>query len=84
MAEPWPSQQLLADDLRGAGADDLAARALTNEWSFYDGPHELPQEHLVQTLRDYQLMANVNRKRLIENIRAGKYNATKEEADGDV
>lgn len=78
----WPSQQLLADDLRAAGAADLAERALTNEWSDYDGPHTFPQMHLIETLRGYPIMANVNRKALIENVKAGKYDASKEEADG--
>jgi hypothetical protein len=78
----WPSQQMLADDLRAAGAHELAERALTNEWSDYDGPHTFPQMHLIQTLRDFPLMANVNRKQLIANIKAGKYDSTKEEAEG--
>ena len=75
------SDEILAADLREAGLEHLAVRAEASEWNDYFGESAMPQHALIAVLKAEIKIANVARKRLIENIVDGKYDGTKEESD---
>ncbi len=75
------SDALLHADLMDAGLPHLAERAARGEWNDYFGEHDLPQHHLIGTLRGEIRLANPVRKRLIENIVKGKYDGTTQESE---
>lgn len=74
------SDQILHDDLLDAGLPALAARAAASEWNDYFGVDAMPQHALIAVLRDEVVIANVVRKRLIENVVDGKYDGTQAES----
>lgn len=75
------SDAILVADLREAGLVHLAMRAAQGEWNDYFGKEAMPQHDLIFALRAETTLANVVRKRLIENVIAGKYDGTKAESE---
>lgn len=78
----------LADALRESGLVNLADRAATGEFDDFESPHAFPQIELVKTLQRYvdagsrnQSVLSRNSARLIERVKAGDFDATKEEAE---
>lgn len=82
------SDQILHDALMEAGFDELAGRAAASEWNDYFGVHDgMELTHLVSVLhRESSRPENgpVKRaaaKRLIERVKEGDFDGTREEAD---
>ena len=70
------SDQVLHDDLTDAGLPHLAERAAAGEWNDYFSQHAMPQHELIAVLRAEVVIANVTRKRLVQNVIDGKYDGT--------
>jgi len=75
------SDQILHDDLLEASLPHLAARAAAGEWNDYFGQDAMPQHALIAVLHAEVVIANVVRKRLIQNVIDGKYDGTRADAD---
>lgn len=82
----WPSDVLLAKDLRDLGLEELAVRAEASEWNDYFGPHAMPQHMLIGELMaaaarttDFDLRAKINA--MVKATMTGTYDGTKVESD---
>jgi hypothetical protein len=77
-----PSTEILVADLRAAGLTDLARRAETGEFHDFQSDHAFPMMTLMKELEAAARPTNHRQvKQLQQNVRDGKYDATKEESD---
>lgn len=78
-----PTSQKLADALREAGFDDLADRALNDEFHDYKTPHEMPQHLLVEELRKFQHddELSIPAAKMAKRVIDGEFDASREESD---